>query len=123
MLQYSDMIQFYGYNKCSSCLKAKKLFKEHAIPFEDIDITSHPPAKKLLQAIVKSGDYTLRQLFNTSGQLYREMRIKEKIGDVSETELVDLLSKHGKLVKRPLISDGKRYSVGYREEQIRKIWL
>lgn len=117
------MIQFYGYNKCSSCLKAKKLFKEHDIPFEDIDITSHPPAKKLLQAIVKSGEYTLRQLFNTSGQLYREMRIKEKIGAVSETELIDLLSKHGKLVKRPLITDGTRTSVGYREVLLKEIWL
>lgn len=117
------MIQFYGYSKCSSCLKAKKWFKEHDIPFEDIDITSHPPTKKTLHDILQSGVYTLKQLFNTSGQLYREMQMKDKIGTKADAELVNLLSQHGKLVKRPLITDGNRHTVGYHEDTLRKTWL
>lgn len=117
------MIQFYGYNKCSSCQKAKKFFKDHGIPFEEIDITVRPPKETVLKKILARGEYGLKQLFNTSGQLYREMDIKSKIGTMSEKDLVDLLSSHGKLVKRPLITDGRRHTVGYREEALRQTWL
>lgn len=117
------MIQFYGYSKCSSCQKAKKFLSANAISFKDIDITEQPPDKSLLKKILNSGEYQLKQLFNTSGQLYREMGIKDKIPTASDGELLELLSRHGKLIKRPVITDGKRHTVGFREEALRKTWL
>ena len=97
--------------------------KEHGILFEDIDITSTPPAKQTLRDILRSSDYLIKQLFNTSGQLYRSMNMKDKIASTTESDLIDLLSKNGKLVKRPVITDGKRHTVGFREEAFRQTWL
>ncbi len=110
------MIKFYGYDKCSTCIKAKKLLTSKGIKFEDIDITTNPPAKDLLNQILDSGKYDLKALFNKSGQMYREMNMKDKINIMSKEELLDLLSKNGRLVKRPVISDGKQHCVGYDEK-------
>lgn len=115
------MIQFYGYNKCSTCLKAKKLLNESGIIFKDIDITTNPPSMELLENILKFSDYKLTDLFNKSGQMYRELNMKEKIKNMPELELIKLLSENGKLVKRPVIVNIKKYAVGYDEEKIKQV--
>lgn len=116
------MIKFYGYNKCSTCRKAKQVLEKKKIKFEDIEIVDNPPAKSLLQAILKSGEYKLSDLFNKSGELYREFNMKDKIKTLSESEALDLLAKHGKLVKRPIVTDGKRATVGFKEETFGRFW-
>lgn len=116
------MIKFYGYNKCSTCVKAKKLLTAKKVEFEDIDITSTPPTKKLLKDILASGDYELKDLFNRSGQLYRSMNMKEKVKTLSKEKLIDLLAENGKLVKRPIVSDGKIHTVGFDETKLKKAW-
>lgn len=117
------MIRFFGYSKCSTCRKAKKFLQDHDIPFDDVDITLDPPDKSLLKKIVGGGAYQMKHLFNTSGQLYREMGIKDRIKTSSDEELFELLSSHGKLVKRPLISDGKKHTIGFKEEALEQTWL
>lgn len=117
------MIQFYGYDKCGTCRKAKKTLDQKKVSYKDIDITENPPPKKLIQSILKSGDYSLKDLFNKSGLMYRELNMKEKIKTMKEADLVDLLAKHGKLVKRPIITNGKTASVGFDEIKIKKLWL
>src|SRR5262245_43719756 len=99
------MIEFFGYDKCSTCVKAKRYFKSKNIEFRDNDIISKPPSKEALKSALKSGHYQLKDLFNRSGELYRSMNMKDKIGALSEAELLDLLAKNGKLVKRPFITD------------------
>lgn len=116
------MIQFFGYPKCSTCRKASKYLDGKKIKYKDIDITETPPSKTLLKAILKSGDYELKDLFNKSGVLYREMNMKDKLKDMSETQALALLAQHGKLVKRPIVSDGSKYSVGFKEDVFKKIW-
>ena len=116
------MILFYGYNKCSTCRKAKAYLEKRGIAFKEYDITAVPPSKTILQALLKSGAYPLKALFNRSGELYREMRLSEKLPAMSESQALDLLSTHGKLVKRPLITDGKRHTVGFDPEAIKRVW-
>ena len=116
------MIKFYGYKKCSTCRNAEKALKKANKKYTFQDITEAPPSKSLLGKIVKSGQYTLPELFNRSGVLYREMKMKEKVKKLSEGELLELLAKNGKLVKRPIVTDGKKVTVGFREEEFRKTW-
>ncbi len=116
------MIQFFGYDKCSTCRKAKQHLTKLGVKFEDIDIVTAPPSRKLLAAILKAGDYALSQLFNRSGELYREMKLKDKLATMSEAAALDLLAKHGKLIRRPIVSDGKRFTVGYDEATFAKAW-
>lgn len=116
------MIKFYGYNKCSTCIKAKKFLKDREIPFKEFDITLDPPSKAALTRIVKANDYPLRKLFNTSGMAYREMDMKSKFDQYSESELLELLSQNGRLVKRPIVLDGDKHTVGFNVEKFEDVW-
>lgn len=115
-------LKFYGYDKCGTCRNAKKWLDAKGVDYQSIDITTTPPPKAALKAILKAGDYQLRQLFNTSGVQYRELNIKDKLPGMSEAEAIDLLAGNGKLCKRPIVTDGKRYTVGFREEAFAEKW-
>jgi len=115
------VIVYYGYEKCSTCRKVKAWLKSRGIDIEERDITTEPPPVSALRAILKSGKYRLADLFNRSGELYRAMNMKEKLKKLSDEEALALLAKHGRLVKRPIITDGKRHTVGFDEQRL-QIW-
>ena len=93
----------YQYAKCSTCRKALAFLQKRGIDFESIDIVTKPPSKKELKdALAKSG-LSIKKLFNTSGQSYREGRFGERLPEMSEAEALAALAADGKLIKRPLI--------------------
>ncbi|NRA32280.1 MAG: Spx/MgsR family RNA polymerase-binding regulatory protein [Polyangiaceae bacterium] len=116
------MLKFYGYKNCSSCRKAEKALVTAGVEYQYIDITTKPPTKKLLSDILKAGEYTLKQLFNTSGVQYRELKIKDQLPGLSEAKAVALLAGNGKLCKRPMVTDGSQTTVGYRENVFASVW-
>ena len=116
------MVQVYAYPKCDTCRKAVKWLDAQGVGHQFIDITTHPPTAEQLAAILAGGDYELRHLFNTSGQLYRQMRIKDRLADMSRAEALALLAGNGKLIKRPIVTDGRRYTVGFRPEVFAQVW-
>jgi len=115
------MIQYFGYPKCSTCLKAKKLLNHSGLEYEEFDISTTPPSTSLLKDFMSKGEYQIRDLFNRSGQLYRSMNMIKKMNQLSEKQLLKLLSQNGMLVKRPMIANGQRFSVGLDEQRIQKI--
>ncbi len=117
------MLKVYGYKGCSTCVQAKKYLIKYKIAFDDIEITEKPPSKSMLKNILKKGDYKLKDLFNKSGVMYREMNLKDKLPHMSESAALDLLSSNGKLIKRPIATDGKNYTVGYKEGIYKQIWV
>ena len=116
------MLKFYGYKKCDTCRKAEKFLQQAGIAFEFINITESPPTANELEAIAEQAQVPLKKLFNTSGIQYRELRIKEKLPALSNREILAFLAGNGRLIKRPLISDGKRATVGFSEEQFGAVW-
>lgn len=117
------MTRFYGYAKCATCRKAKVYLHRHGVAFDEIDITTTPPSRATLRLILESGSYRLSDLFNRSGDLYRELRMKDRINTMSDTALLDLLARHGKLIKRPIVTDGVRHTVGFDEALMNRTWL
>ena len=111
------MIKVYQYPKCSSCQKAVKFLKSNELDFKSLDITETPPSKKELKQMLQSYDGELKRLFNTSGVQYRELKIKDKIGSMTETDALELLSKNGKLVKRPFLLAKDSNLVGFKEQE------
>jgi arsenate reductase len=87
-----------------------------------VDITTTPPPKSLLQALVRSGAYQVSELFNRSGKLYRELKMKQKLKTMDEPQLLELLAKHGTLVKRPIVTDGTTCTVGFDLTAMKKAW-
>lgn len=115
-------IQFYGYPKCSTCNKASKWLKDNDIPFENHHIVDAPPTKEQLKEMVSTGDFELKKFFNTSGVKYRELQLKDKLPNMSDDEQLELLASDGKLIKRPLVYDGQKLTLGFKEEQFEDMW-
>jgi arsenate reductase len=117
------LLKIYEYAGCSTCKKALKFLDTHKIKYEAIPIVERPPTKVELKAMlsfVKAEGGDLKKLFNTSGVLYREMKISEKFSRMSETEALDLLAKNGKLIKRPFVVGEDFGLLGFKEDQWKK---
>lgn len=108
---------FVCYPRCGTCRKAEKWLNENGVPFEKRDIAeNNPSAEELREWHAKSG-LPLRRFFNTSGRLYREMGLKDKLKEMSEDEMFELLGSDGLLVKRPIAVDGDTVRVGFKEAE------
>lgn len=108
---------FVCYPKCSTCKKAQKWLDEKGKDYEARDIrTDHPTEEELREWQRKSG-LPLKRFFNTSGNLYKEMKLKDRLPEMSEAEQFQLLSTDGMLVKRPILTDGETVLVGFREKE------
>ncbi|MFQ5450328.1 MAG: Spx/MgsR family RNA polymerase-binding regulatory protein [Nitrospinaceae bacterium] len=113
-------MKFYGYNKCGTCRKAKKFLDDHKISYEEIDITEKPPQKTILKRAMK--ERGTRKLFNTSGVQYKELKIKDRIGSMTESQALDLLASNGRLIKRPIAADKDRITVGFDLDEYESVW-
>ena len=108
---------FLCYPKCSTCMKAKKWLEEKGMEYELRDIkTENPTAEELKDWHRKSG-LPLKRFFNTSGNLYKEMKLKDRLPEMSEEEQFALLATDGMLVKGPILVDGEKVLVGFREKE------
>lgn len=105
------------YPKCSTCQRAKKWLEAHDITYAERHIAdANPSCDELKDWYGKSG-LPLKRFFNTSGQLYKSMQLKDKLPAMSEEEQLRLLASDGMLVKRPLIVDGNMVLVGFKEAE------
>lgn len=108
---------FIQYAKCSTCKKAKKWLDEHGISYTDRPIKEeNPSAEELKEWHAKSG-LPLKRFFNTSGMLYKEMKLKDKLPAMSDEEQYQLLASDGMLVKRPMVITEDAVLVGFREKE------
>lgn len=112
---------FIEYPKCTTCKKAKKFLKDNNVEFEERHIVEENPTKEeLLQWMDMSG-LEPKKFFNTSGVLYREMNLKDKVKNITKEEAVEILSTNGMLVKRPILIKGSEVLVGFKEEAYKEI--
>ena len=108
---------FICYPKCTTCQKAKKWLDEHNVDYTERHIAEDKPAyDELKEWYVKSG-LPLKKVFNTSGLLYKEMRLKDKLPTMSEEEQLKLLATNGMLVKRPILVMEGKVLVGFKEAE------
>ena len=108
---------FIEYPKCSTCQRAKQWLLDHQVPFEDRHIVEQNPTKEELTEWHQRSGLPLQRFFNTSGMLYKEMNLKEKLPAMTEEEQLALLGTNGMLVKRPLIIADDFILVGFKEKE------
>jgi arsenate reductase (glutaredoxin) len=113
---------FYWYPKCGTCRKAKKWLDDHQLTYQMIHIVENPPSRDELEQLHKKSGLELKKFFNTSGQKYRELGLKDKMKSASEEELLDLLVSDGMLIKRPLLTNGEKVTVGFSDDAFEKAW-
>jgi arsenate reductase len=108
---------FVHYPKCSTCKKAMNWLDEHNVEFDQRHIVEDNPNVDELRLWHKMSDLPLRRFFNTSGMLYRDMGLKDKLPSMSEDEMYELLASNGMLVKRPLLVLDDTVLVGFKEKE------
>lgn len=113
------MLKVYAYQGCSTCKSALKWLKAQGIPHQEIPIRETPPTISELSAMLEAKGGDLRSLFNTSGQDYRALGMKDKFPALSTDEALGLLAAKGNLVKRPFALDETAgvYLVGFKEAE------
>lgn len=112
---------FICYPKCSTCQKARKWLEEHGVEYTERHIVEENPTYEELKKWHALSGLPLKKFFNTSGMLYKEMKLKDKLPTMSEDEQLQLLATNGMLVKRPLAVTDDMVLVGFKEAEWAKL--
>ena len=111
------MLKFICYPKCTTCQKAKKWLDDNKIEYELRDIKLEKPTLEELTECYKKSGLPLKKFFNTSGLLYKSLDLKNKLPNMTEDEMLQLLATDGMLVKRPLLISDNIVLVGFKESE------
>ena len=114
-------ILYLEYPKCSTCQKAKKWLETNNINFEQRDIVKQNPTKEELKLWHEKSGMPLKRFFNTSGLVYKELHLKDKLKDMTEEEQYALLATNGMLIKRPIIVAENIILTGFKEAEWEKL--
>lgn len=108
---------FIEYPKCTTCQKAKRWLDDNNIAYTDRHIVENNPSYDELKEWYEKSGLPLKKFFNTSGLLYKELQLKDKLPAMSEEEQLKLLASNGMLVKRPIIVDSGLVMTGFQETE------
>lgn len=114
-------ILFVEYPKCTTCQKAKKWLDEQGVAYEDRHIKEQNPTKEEVKAWHEKSGLDIKKFFNTSGMLYKEMQLKDKLPEMSLEEKYELLATDGMLVKRPVLVTEDTVLTGFKEAEWEKV--
>lgn len=110
-------MQFICYAKCGTCKKAEKWLAEHSIEVEKRDIKTEQPSEEEIIEFHKRSGLPLKRFYNTSGQLYKSLALKDKLPQMTEEEQYKLLATDGMLVKRPILVGENFVLIGFKETE------
>jgi len=108
---------FICYDRCSTCKKAEAWLQAHGVLYEKRPIKEENPSAEELRFWQQKSGLPLRRFFNTSGLLYKELQLKDRLPGMGEEEMLSLLAADGMLVKRPLLITDYTVLVGFRESE------
>lgn len=108
---------FICYPRCSTCKKAQKWLDEHEYKYTVRNIKEENPSYDELKEWYNKSGMTLKKFFNTSGTLYRDMKLKDRLANMDEEEQLRLLASDGMLVKRPILIEGDHILTGFKEKE------
>lgn len=114
------MITILCYPKCGTCRKAEKWLKENGIEYNYRPIKEENPSFDELKQWKENSGLPINKFFNTSGQLYKSLNMKEKVKTLTDNELLAMLASDGMMVKRPILVKGDTVLVGFKEEEWKK---
>lgn len=111
------MNKVYCYPRCTTCKKAVKWLEDNGVKFEYKHIVEETPTKEEIKLFFEKSGLPLKKFFNTSGNVYKELNLKEKLKEMTEEEQLNLLASNGMVLKRPLLINNNCVLVGFKEEE------
>jgi arsenate reductase (glutaredoxin) len=121
MISYMSL-QLYGYSKCDTCRLALKSLRAKGHVLQMIELFETPPSAALLKSWLASSGLPIQRFFNISGDVYREMQLKDKLPSMTIDDQLALLASNGRLIKRPIAFDGDKVTVGFKEAEYAEVW-
>ncbi|WP_426449179.1 arsenate reductase family protein [Paenibacillus sp. S-38] len=115
-------LKVYQYPQCGTCRSAVKWLKEHGWEVDAVHIVEQPPTVEELREIITRSGLDIKKWFNVSGEVYKELGLKDKLPGLSEEEKMALLASNGKLIKRPVVISGSQVTVGFKADQYEEAW-
>ena len=115
-------LTIYQYAKCSTCRSAVKWLQGQGHELQLQPIAEQPPGVEELRVLVANSGHELKKFFNTGGDVYKSLDLKNKLASLSEQEQLELLAGNSMLIKRPIVTDGQKVTVGFKEEQYAQAW-
>ncbi|HLR54290.1 MAG TPA: arsenate reductase family protein [Pseudogracilibacillus sp.] len=116
-------LTLYWYPNCSTCKKAKKQLDEYQIDYETVHLVEETPTEAELQTLIEKSGLEPKKFFNTSGKVYRENNMKDKLKAADLNQMVTYLAADGMLIKRPIVTDGEKVTVGFNEKIFKDTWI
>lgn len=116
------LVKLIQYPRCTTCKKAQKWLDENGIDYESRHIVEQTPTKEELRSYWQASGLPLKKFFNTSGNKYKELGLKDKLSTMSEDEQLELLASEGMLIKRPIVTDGEKVTLGFKEQEFTESW-
>lgn len=110
------MIIIYQYPSCSTCRKAVKYLNDKGIQYNSVHLVTETPSVEILNELFIKSELPIKKFFNTSGLKYKELGLKDKIENFSLVEALNLLASDGMLIKRPILTNGTKVLVGFKED-------
>jgi len=112
----------YHYPKCGTCRKAVRFLERLGHDLDLRDLVEKPPGEEELAGLIAMSGLPPQAFFNTSGEWYRKLNLKEATRTMDDREKIRLLASNGRLIKRPIVTDGRKTTVGFSEELFRSAW-
>ena len=112
---------FVCYPKCTTCQRAKKFLDDRGVSYTERHIKENNPTAEELLGWWQASGLPLKKFFNTSGNVYKELKLKDRLKELSEEEQLNLLAGNGMLIKRPLLICEKGIAVGFKEEKYKNL--
>lgn len=116
-------LRIYEYKNCDTCRKALKFLNAHGVAYTRVPIREQPPTKVELERMLTFYAGDIRKLFNTSGGDYQAMKLKDRLPTLTADAAIELLARHGNLVKRPFVLGGRSGAVGFDEARWRELFV
>ena len=113
-------MRVYCYPTCGTCKKAFKWLDENKIGYEKRHIVEAKLTVKEVEDIYKKSGLPIQKMFNTSGRVYKELNLKEKLKDMTEKEKLELLASDGMLLKRTILVNRTFALIGFKEDEYKE---
>ncbi|BBH24937.1 hypothetical protein Back11_62820 [Paenibacillus baekrokdamisoli] len=115
-------LTIYEYPKCGTCRSAIKSLKSKGYELETHNVFETAPSVEVLADLITRSGLDIKKFFNTSGEVYKEMGLKDVLPGMSDAEKIALLASNGRLIKRPVVTDGKQVTVGFKDDEYDNVW-
>lgn len=115
-------LTMYYYPKCGTCRNAIKWLQTKGYELELHDLFLAAPNASQLAELVQHSGLEMKKFWNTSGDVYKSEQLKDKVPQMSDTQQLMMLASNGRLIKRPIVTDGKQVTVGFKEDMYEAVW-